>query len=115
MHGYGTRFVWNSVTSAFRAPSKRRGCSEGGDLRDEAAQVGVRGTLNVEIAMADVVAVFTCRALASSDESLVTRMKSQEWSTHCLMEGISTYRDSLKRQKVQSLCPRRAWVDNTEL
>jgi hypothetical protein len=24
MRGYGTRFVWNSVTSTFRAPSKRR-------------------------------------------------------------------------------------------
>ena len=84
MRGYGTRLVWNSVTSTLSAPSKRSDAvsdemtwREGGrggrasqrrrrgsaraleerppHLRDEAVQVGVGGALNVEGAAADVV------------------------------------------------------------
>merc|ERR1719253_1616699 len=50
MRGYGTRFVWNSVMSTLRAPSKRSDA-----VGDEAVQVGVRRALDVEVAAAHVV------------------------------------------------------------
>merc|ERR1719421_1736301 len=50
MRGYGTRFVWNSVTSTLSAPSKRSDA-----VGDETVQVRVRRALNVERATADVV------------------------------------------------------------
>ena len=56
MRGYGTRLVWNSVRSTFRAPSKRREAGDGGhNLTDQTVQVGVGGALDVQVAAADVV------------------------------------------------------------
>lgn len=51
---YGTRLVWNSVMSTFRAPSKRMEAVRD-EMGHEAVQVGVRGAVNVKGAPADVV------------------------------------------------------------
>ena len=48
MRGYGTKLVWNSVTSTLSAPSKRSEAVRRDDLGDETVEVGVRRALNVE-------------------------------------------------------------------
>ena len=50
IRGYGTRLVWNSVISTFKAPSKRSDA-------DQAVQVGVRGSLDVQVPGAACVCV----------------------------------------------------------
>merc|ERR1719353_1235099 len=56
MRGYGTRLVWNSVTSTLRAPSKRsEAVSDEMIWAIRRLQVGVRRALDVEVAAADVV------------------------------------------------------------
>jgi hypothetical protein len=53
------------VQGAIEAERRREG---GNDLRDEPVQVGVRGTLDVEVAMADVVSVLMCRGVCLTQE-----------------------------------------------
>ena len=54
--GYGTRFVWNSVMSTLRAPSKRSDAvSDEATWAIKAVEVGVGRALDVEVAAADVV------------------------------------------------------------
>ena len=56
MRGYGTKLVWNSVTSTFNAPSNRRDAvSEEITCAMQTVQVGVRRALDVQRPAADVV------------------------------------------------------------
>jgi hypothetical protein len=80
MRGYGTRFVWNSVTSTLRAPSNR----------SDAVRLEMTWAINR----------FKLEYVGLS----MPRLRRQ-----------TSYKASLSRQKVQSVCSNSAWVLKTEL
>lgn len=52
---YGTRFVWNSVRSTFRAPSNLREAVVEDSLANKVVKVSVVWVLNMEVSMTDVI------------------------------------------------------------
>ena len=67
MHGWSTRFVWNSVTSTFSFPSRRRDAVNDGIC---AVQVDVRCALDVQISTPSIVRSPCCPSSHSASRAV---------------------------------------------